>query len=99
MRPAPISRGQKLDLRKVGAKPTFIGRCQYPAHDLGVSADEEIGQGHTSDAFRSRRLTVPQVIDVGQRANRRQSNGQVEDSHTPTSNPVGQRVWLPISDA
>ena len=85
------------DRRKVLIEAASIRCRQFPTHDHGMSADEEIGRRHDGDRealVRCPPFPIPAVCLRAREGSRRR---HIEYRHTPTAYPAGdsRRVRIP----
>jgi len=86
------------DGREVCMEPALIRGGEIPAHDLGMSANEKVGERHGRNRRIGSRHSLFPILQVCRGAGVSRRGGHIEDLDAPTAYPVGDRRWVGVSD-
>ena len=94
-----LRRHHELQRRKVRLESAAVGGRELPAHDLGMSADEEVRERHDRDRCVALRRSPFPIPAVRPRACFARGRWHVEDLDAPASHSVRDARRVGVSDA
>ena len=80
-------------------EPALICGGEFPAHDLGMSANEKVRERHDRNRYIGLRHSPLPILAVCLGTHIGRSCGHIEDLDAPTTYPVGGSLWVCVANA